>query len=112
MRSGLQPLIQPRNLAPVDEPLFRAVRQQRIDIDWKFGAGEGIRTPDPNLGNVPRQFTPQHLFLSQKPLSPYSIRILIALDTPCGILCIPGDFRSRASPLLPRPPPGNPGKQI
>jgi integrase len=38
--------------APVDEPFFRAVRQQRIEIDWKFGAGEGIRTPDPNLGKV------------------------------------------------------------
>jgi len=21
-------------------------------MDWKFGAGEGIRTPDPNLGKV------------------------------------------------------------
>ena len=36
--------------APVDEPFFRAVHRQRIEIDWKFGAGEGIRTPDPNLG--------------------------------------------------------------
>jgi integrase len=40
------------SFAPVDEPLFRAVRQQRIDLDWRFGAGEGIRTPDPNLGKV------------------------------------------------------------
>ena len=40
------------SFAPVDEPFFRTVRQQRIDIEWKFGAGEGIRTPDPNLGKV------------------------------------------------------------
>jgi integrase len=40
------------SFAPVDEPLFRAVYRQRVEIDWKFGAGEGIRTPDPNLGKV------------------------------------------------------------
>ena len=40
------------SFAPVDEPLFRAVHRQRIEMDWKFGAGEGIRTPDPNLGKV------------------------------------------------------------
>jgi hypothetical protein len=40
------------SLAPVDEPLFRAVHRQRIEMDWKFGAGEGIRTPDPNLGKT------------------------------------------------------------
>jgi integrase len=40
------------SFAPVDEPFFRAVRQQRIDMTWQFGAGEGIRTPDPNLGKV------------------------------------------------------------
>src|SRR4051794_25288205 len=38
------------SFAPVDEPFFRAVRRQRIEIDRQFGAGEGIRTPDPNLG--------------------------------------------------------------
>src|SRR5262245_41764612 len=38
-----------------DEPLFRAVRRQRIEIDWQFGAGEGIRTPDPNLGKGRRK---------------------------------------------------------
>jgi hypothetical protein len=40
------------SFAPVDEPLFRAVPRHRLEIDWKFGAGEGIRTPDPNLGKV------------------------------------------------------------
>ena len=41
-----------RGFAPVDEPSFRAVPRQRIEMNWKFGAGEGIRTPDPNLGKV------------------------------------------------------------
>ena len=40
------------SFAPVDEPFFRPVHRQIIDIDWKSGAGEGIRTPDPNLGKV------------------------------------------------------------
>ena len=40
------------SFAPVDEPFFRAVPRQRIEMNWKFGAGEGIRTPDPNLGKV------------------------------------------------------------
>jgi integrase len=40
------------SFAPVDDPFFRAVHRQRVEIDWKFGAGEGIRTPDPNLGKV------------------------------------------------------------
>jgi hypothetical protein len=40
------------SFAPVDVPLFRAVYRQRFDMNWKFGAGEGIRTPDPNLGKV------------------------------------------------------------
>jgi hypothetical protein len=40
------------SFAPVDEPFFRAVRRQHIEIDWQFGAGEGIRTPDPNLGKT------------------------------------------------------------
>jgi integrase len=40
------------SFAPVDEPFFRVLGHQHIDTDWKFGAGEGIRTPDPNLGKV------------------------------------------------------------
>ena len=36
----------------MDEPFFRVLRQQRVEIDWKFGAGDGIRTHDPNLGKV------------------------------------------------------------
>jgi integrase len=46
------------SFAPVDDPLFRAVHQQRTEIDWKFGAGEGIRTPDPNLGRLFFSFVP------------------------------------------------------
>ena len=38
--------------APVDEPFFRIAHRQRFDFEGKFGAGEGIRTLDPNLGKV------------------------------------------------------------
>ena len=76
------------------------------------GAGEGIRTLDPNLGNVRRRFTPQHLFLSHGPLNPFAIRVFLAGYRPAPILLLLSDFRSGASPLLPRPPPANPGKQI
>src|SRR5271157_4215694 len=56
----------------------------------RFGAGDGIRTHDPSLGNVLKQFTPQHLFLSRRPLSYHPVGVLIALDRPCRILHIPG----------------------
>jgi hypothetical protein len=36
----------------VDEPFFRVLGHQKIDLELKFGAGEGIRTLDPNLGKV------------------------------------------------------------
>src|SRR5579883_340722 len=78
----------------------------------EFGAGEGIRTLDPNLGNVSRRFTLQHLFLSLRPLSPFRIRVFVALRRPAPILLLPSEFRSGASPVLPRAPPANPGKQI
>ena len=38
--------------APVDDPFFRVAHRQRFDFEEKFGAGEGIRTLDPNLGKV------------------------------------------------------------
>ena len=38
--------------APVDDPFFRAATRQDFDFNWKSGAGEGIRTLDPNLGKV------------------------------------------------------------
>jgi hypothetical protein len=38
--------------APVDEPFFRVIHRQHFDFEGKFGAGEGIRTLDPNLGKV------------------------------------------------------------
>ena len=40
------------SFAPADEPFFRVVHQQHVEFNRKFGAGEGIRTPDPNLGKV------------------------------------------------------------
>jgi integrase len=40
------------SFAPVDEPFFKGSRYQPIDLIWKSGAGEGIRTLDPNLGKV------------------------------------------------------------
>ena len=81
---------------------------QAIEIT---GAGEGIRTLDPNLGNVSRRFTPPHLCLPQNQLRHYWIRSFLAGRHPRPILLLPSDFRSDASPLLPRPPPANPGKQ-
>jgi hypothetical protein len=80
------------------EPIYRSI------LIAKFGAGEGIRTLDPNLGNVPGRFTPQHLFLSETPLSPYRVRLFLARPHSKPILLLPGGFRSVASPLLPRPP--------
>jgi hypothetical protein len=74
--------------------------------------GEGIRTLGPNLGNVRRRLTPQHLYLSQNHLRHYWIRSFLAGRDPKPILLLPSDFRSGASPLLPRPSPANPGKQI
>ncbi len=38
--------------APVDEVFFKPHHSQRIDVTGIFGAGEGIRTLDPNLGKV------------------------------------------------------------
>ena len=78
----------------------------------KIGAGEGIRTLDPNLGKVLRRLTPEHLFVSQSRLSHYRIRVSLAAVRPKHILPLSRDFRSVASPLLPRPPPEIPGKQI
>ena len=63
VRSGLSEqrrsrhrLVCSRHFAPVSRqwtnPFFRAVHRQDIDFDEKFGAGEGIRTLDPNLGKV------------------------------------------------------------
>ncbi len=40
------------SFAPVDEPFFGTVQRQPLEINWKSGAGEGIRTLDPNLGKV------------------------------------------------------------
>ncbi len=75
------------------------------------GAGEGIRTLDPNLGKFQTPSIRQHLFLSRSPLSPYSTKPFLAVAHPRGILFLPFETRFRASPLLPRPPPGFPGKQ-
>src|SRR5882724_1274717 len=82
----------------------KAVRPYSI-TERLVGAGEGIRTLDPDLGNKLRASTPQHLFLSRKPLTTYSIRVFSTSPYPCPNLAAPHDFRRRASPLLPRPPP-------
>jgi len=71
----------------------------------EIGAGEGIRTLDPDLGNTLRHFTLQHLFLSENPLSTDFVKVLSGLAPLCCILSTPYGFRSRASPLLPRAPP-------
>jgi hypothetical protein len=77
----------------------------------KLGAGEGFRTLDPNLGKVLSQFTPEFLFARYITLSPYDIKPFVACGLHLRILHLTGVFPSRASPLLPRPPPGKPGKQ-
>jgi integrase len=38
------------SFAPVDKVFFKPVQKQDTDSILKFGAGEAIRTPDPNLG--------------------------------------------------------------
>src|ERR1700704_612351 len=80
-------------------------------ISLNFGAGEAIRTPDPNLRQALRPNPPEFLFPSYSPLSHYHTRLFVALTRLCRILRIARDFPSRASPLLPRAPPGKPGKQ-
>jgi integrase len=75
------------------------------------GAGEGIRTLDPNLGNFFKPSIRQHLFLTNGPLKPYYIKAFLAATHPVGILFLPPETRFFASPMLPRPPPRIPGKQ-
>jgi hypothetical protein len=45
----------------------------------EIGAGEGIRTLDPNLGNALSPLTLQHLPLSQTPLGTIKDRLAIHL---------------------------------
>lgn len=52
----------------------------------KFGAGDGIRNHDPNLGNVPRHFTPRHLSLAGNPLTCYCVGVFLAGRHPKPIL--------------------------
>ena len=75
------------------------------------GAGEGIRTLDPNLGNFFKPSIRQHLFLTRSPLRYYYIRTFLVATRPVGILLLPPETRFFASPMLPRPPPRIPGKQ-
>jgi hypothetical protein len=76
------------------------------------GAGEGIRTLDPNLGKETGHFSPWLLFARQNSLNPYYDKDNLDADRPFHILHQPVDFRPSASPELPRPPPRPPGKQI
>ncbi len=88
----------------------RPIRKYLIFLK-KTGAGEGIRTLDPNLGKFQTPSIRQHLFLSRSPLSTYSKTSFLAVAHPRRILFLPFETRFRASPLLPQPPPGFPGKQ-
>jgi hypothetical protein len=77
----------------------------------KSGAGDGIRTHDPNLGKFETLSIRQHLFLSQKTINYYYKMVFLAVIHPSVIHLLPFETRFRASPLLPRPPPGISGKQ-
>ena len=85
--------------------------KKSVLINRIVGAGEGIRTLDPNLGKFQTPSIRQHLFLSRSPLSPYYKRSFLAVAHIQGILFLLFETRFRASPLLPRPPPGFSGKQ-
>ncbi len=77
----------------------------------KSGAGEGIRTLDPNLGNRTRPLFRPHLILSQSPLKPSNNKAFLAALHALSILFVPRETPSAASPELPRHLPGSSGKQ-
>ena len=95
--------------SPPEFVAIRAVQQKRpqraafirLIFIGKSGAGEGIRTLDPNLGNVFRRFTPEHLCLSRRPLNHYCIRLSIATCLLHRISFIAADFPSVLPPCFP-----------
>ena len=68
------------NFAPVDEPFFRSVRPQALISTWKSGAGEGIRTPDPNLGKVVGDPIRKLAIVSHSPINHLKSCVLILRD--------------------------------
>ncbi len=78
----------------------RPIRKYLIFLK-NFGAGEGIRTLDPNLGKFQTPSIRQHLFLSRSPLSTYSKTAFLAVAYPRGILFLLFETRFRASPCFP-----------
>ena len=92
--------------------LHRVCGRQHVKITREFrGAGEGIRTLDPNLGNRTRPLFRPHLILSQSPLKPSNNKAFLAALHALSILFIPRETPSAASPELPRHLPGSSGKQ-
>jgi len=94
-------------------PSCKQKRPRGAAINFFFccRTGDGIRTHDPNLGNVLLTFSPLFLFARKNTLIPYSERVFLGFRTAGPILDLPGDLLPRASPVLPRPPPPGPGKQ-
>ena len=108
---GLQQAYNAIALSPCKQKAApKAAFNQLISLR-KSGAGEGIRTLDPNLGNFFKPSIRQHLFLTRGPLRPYYQKAFLAATHPVGILLLPPETRFFASPMLPRPPPRIPGKQ-
>ena len=92
--------------------LFRGGSSGRRMVgDRPTGAGEGIRTLDPNLGNRTRPLFRPHLILSQSPLQPSNKKAFLAALHALSILFIRRETPSAASPELPRHLPGSSGKQ-
>ena len=79
------PNLRSANFAPVDEVFFTPVHKQVTDSILNFGAGEAIRTPDPNLGKVPEGSTPGYPTLSDFILYSY-ISMTYTLIEPAGHL--------------------------
>ena len=59
----------------------------------KSGAGDGIRTHDPNLGNFFKPSIRQHFFLTNGPLKHYYHWIFLAVTHTVGILFLPPETR-------------------
>jgi integrase len=80
----------------------RRRREKDPQVLDSTGAGEANRTPDPNLGKFPRRLIRLYYRIRHCTLRPYSHLILLEHSTSSDILLLSGDFRSTASPVLPR----------
>ena len=90
-------------LAELRGPGGRAISCRATAKLEKSGAGEGIRTLDPNLGKVNRESLLEPVSVRYGPLTP--LRSILRANLRQGILLRPLVLRPRASPVLPRPPP-------